>query len=984
MNPLYRFLNNFLHPFVSVDQPDGICSGADPRTLRFQKKTLAILTLLFALVCSGRLFAQAGAANGAVNGTVSDSSNLSIPGAEVTAVNLATGYTRTVTSNDSGEYSLPLLPLGSYSISVSKPGFGRFVQTGVTVEPGRSTPLPLSLSIASGQETVNVTADAAAISTESQAEFYVPQLTVVNMPLTSRNLWNIPSFSPAVATTPNYSFGSPSYAFGGIERRGYVVDGMDDTQRAGQSKLAMFPSGAMQEVSVLQGSLLAEYGSTLGGLVFQTSRSGSNEYHGSYLDLERRPGLIATPALGNKASKPFQERATREFIFGGPIRKNKWWGFADFELDPQTAPTPITITAANAAALGIAANQLGYAPIVSKYKMWLARTDFQLSPKNSGFVRLDYFGVPIAYNGAGALLPLNADNNYYDQDISGVGQFQTILSPHALNEFRFADNRRLNYSKPVNGTIGPVYVITGVASLNSNTTAGQSFFEHQDAFVDNVSLDRGKHSFKVGADIETVNNTLHDRTALTFTFGAAGTDPTTGLPNAVVQYLNTLHGVTPTGYTQLSQQFGDNTAHFRDNYIGLYAQDQWKLRPNLSLTYGLRWDLLVYTGLPQSAPLSQSRSIPEDYKNFSPRLGFSWQPDTKTSIRGGYSILYDFTDLQLVGTAIRSNGSTVQSYTIAGTATGAPAFPTGFTSVPTLKAVVTNVAGFDPNFKTYYSHQGTLIVDRDLGGGFGLQAGYLLYLGRRAPLFEDANLPAVTGTLADGRPTYGGSRPNANFGQIALVTSAGSSSYNGAYVQLSKRLSRGLEFSTSYTYAHAINNTDADTDTIGAAGFPSNPANLNFDRGRASADIRNRFTFQGVWQPAIKVNPFTEAILNGWTLAPTAIVYSGYPVNEVTGTDLNGDGNLNDRPLSVGRNSFAGPGFREVDLRLSRTFPLKDRLNLEVMAQAENLFNSLNVACNVASGCSGAVINTAGSSRFLVPTAAYDSRQLELGGRLRF
>src|SRR6202022_2238826 len=102
--------------------------------------------------------------------------------------------------------------------------------------------------------------------------------------------------------------------------------------------------GAMQEVSVLQGSLLPEYGSTLGGLVFQTSRSGTNQYHGSALDLERRPGLIAKPALNKPgAAKPFQERATREFTFGGPIRRNKWWGFADFELDPQTSPVPITI-----------------------------------------------------------------------------------------------------------------------------------------------------------------------------------------------------------------------------------------------------------------------------------------------------------------------------------------------------------------------------------------------------------------------------------------------------------------------------------------------------------------------------------------------------------------------------------------------------------------------------------------------------------------
>lgn len=597
---------------------------------------LALLLLLIVpIFWSTRLDAQAGAANGAISGTVYDSAQQAVPGAQITATNLSTGFSRTVTSNDSGDYSIPLLPLGGYSLTVTKAGFSRYVQTGITVEPERSTLLPVVLSVLSSRETVTVTADAAILNTESQTESYVPQLTVENMPLTTRNLWNIASFSPAVATTPNYSFGSPAYAFGGIERRGYVVDGMDDTQRAGQSKLAMFPSGAMQEVSVLQGALLPEYGSTLGGLVMQTSRSGTNQYHGSALDLERRPGLIATPFhTATTYSKPFQERATREFIFGGPIKKDKWWGFADFELDPQTTPTAITITAANATALGIPSNELGYAPIVSKYKMWLARTDFQLSSKNSGFVRVDYFGVPIAYNGAGAQSPLNADNNYYDQDISGVGQFQTIFSSHAVNEFRFADNRRLNYSKPVNGVIGAVYSITGVATLNSNTSAGSTFFEHQDEFIDNFSWQQGKHTFKFGAMFETVDNNLHNRLALTFTFGQSGTDPITGLPYALEQYENTLNGTTPTGlqttgYSQLSQDFGNNTAQFRDNYAGIYAQDQWKIGRSFMLTYGVRYDLIGYSALPQSAPIAQSRKIPGIIRTSLRVLDFPGSPIAK-------------------------------------------------------------------------------------------------------------------------------------------------------------------------------------------------------------------------------------------------------------------------------------------------------------------------------------------------------------------
>lgn len=941
-----------------------------------------IAAVMIVELASVNASAQTSAVNGAIAGTVRDPSRLVIPDAQVTATSIESGFTRQSQTDSTGSYTIPLLPLGAYSLSVSKTGFTKYVQTGVTVQAERVTTLDISLGISSSNETVSVQADAPTVSTESQTEFYLSKESVENLPLTSRNLFNYATFTPAIATTQTNSFGTPGISFGGILRRNFVVDGLDDTQRAGQSKLVMFPAGSMQEVSILQGALLPEYGSTLGGLVFENSKAGTNQYHGSVMDLERRPGLIAKPSLAKK--KPFQERATREVTFGGPILLNKWWGFADIELDPQTSPSPITITAANAAALSIPPSDLGSAPVVSKYKMWLARTDFQLSDKSSGFVRLDYFGVPIQYNGNNALFPLSADLNYYDQDISGVAQLQKIFSARALNEFRFADNRRFNHQPPVNGKVGPVYSIPGVATFNSNATANNGFFEHQDEFVDNFSLTQGAHSMKFGATFETVNNTLTDRLAQTFTFGAPGTDPATGLPNSVIQFLNTANGITPTGYTLLTQQFGDNTAHFRDNYMSLYAQDQWRIRSNLQFTYGLRYDLISYASLDPLAPIAESRSVPSDKRNFSPRVGFSWQPEPKTSLRGGYSILYDFTDLQFVGTTLRSNGHKVLTYTIAGSAPGAPTFPRGFTQVPTIPSIVTNVAGFSPDFKTYYSHQADLIVDRDLSAGFGIQAGYMLYLGERAPVFQDANLGAPTGTLADGRPIFGGPRHNPNFSQVQLVQSVGSSSYHGGFLALTKRLTKDFEFATSYTYSHAINNNDGATDTLGSAnGLPSAPGNLDFDRGRSSGDMRHRFTFQGVWQPTVRTTPVMGAIVNGWRISPAVVLNSGLPVNVIAGTDLNKDGLLNDRPVGVGRNSITGPGYKQVDLRVGRTFPLFDKVTLEAIAQAENLLNSTNASCNL-NGCTGAVVNTSGASNFLTVTSAFPSRQLELGGRIRF
>ena len=507
----------------------------------------------------------------------------------------------------------------------------------------------------------------------------------------------------------------------------------------------------------------------------------------------------------------------------------------------------------------------------------------------------------------------------------------------------------------MSGKLLPVYVITGVATINSNTTAYQAFYEHYDEFVDNLSLERGGHSIKVGTDVETIHNNLVDRLAQTFTFGASGTNPSTGLPNAIQQYLDTKNGVTPTGYTQLTQQFGNNTADFRDTYMAFFAQDQWKVARNLIVSYGGRYAFIKYAPLDSNALLSTSKSVPADYGDFAPHLGIAYQPTPRTSVRAGYSMLYDLTDMQYVGTAIRNNGTRLRTYTLAGTAAGAPAFPGGFTVEPTAGAQVSSVAGFDPNFKTLYAHRRVCSSTRTL----------VITLAWRSDIRSTSDtgnlrswtaiLGAPTGTLADGRPVFGGPRPNTKVNQDFLVSSVAASNYNGAYIALTKRLSQGMEFSSSYTYSHSLNNSDSSVDTISSAiGLPTDPGNLNFDYGNASSDQRHRFVFQGVFQPTVAGPRLAHAVLSGWSFAPDATVYSSFPINATAGVDLNKDGRLNDRPLFTARNSFRAPMFRIVDMRVGRMFKYHDRYSIEALAEAINLFNSKNAACNL-NGCTSAV-----------------------------
>jgi hypothetical protein len=192
---------------------------------------------------------------------------------------------------------------------------------------------------------------------------------------------------------------------------------------------------------------------------------------------------------------------------------------------------------------------------------------------------------------------------------------------------------------------------------------------------------------------------------------------------------------------------------------------------------------------------------------------------------------------------------------------------------------------------------------------------------------------------------------------------------------VNKRLSQDFQFTTSYTLGWAFNSNDSTGDS---GSNVTDSTNLRRDYGRSSSDQRHRFVLEGVWQPRVK-----NIALDGWMIAPNVTLTSSFPINVVQGTDLNADGINNDRPLFRGRNDTSGYGFKEVNLRISRVFRFSDRSSLEIIGEAENLLNSTNAACTTA-GCTGAVVNTFNALDFKRITSATDSRQIQLGARLRF
>ena len=834
--------------------------------------------LAFLMIWALPVWAQTGAADGAIRGLVRDPNNAAVASADVKARNLDTGFDRRATSNGDGEFELPLLPLGRYEVTVTAAGFASYTQTGIVVTLARSSDLIVPLQLASTSQNVTVDADASILTTNTFAVGdAVNQKSMENMPITSRNTFNLALFAPGLNGRRDDEFGNPTFAFGGLQRRAFLVDGIDNTQRGGPGRLGIFSPETIQETRVIANAMAAEYGRTVGGIISMVTRGGTNDLHGEALVLERRPGFIARPSLA--ATKTFSQWATFSGNVGGKVIKDKLWYFASGEYEPLDGPRAITITPANALALKIPASDLGSAPFAQRFQTYLGRLDYQLDSRNSFYVRYSNFVTPSKFNTSGGLTPRSAGNNFDDRNDTGATQWTSILSPNTVNEFRFGALQREFTRPPVSGVVSPVVSISGVATLGSNDSANQYYRERQFDFIETLNHRWGRHAFKAGFDIATIQVISSDRLSQTYTFANLN------------QYLNTLAGVPGFNYTQLTQDFGNNAATHRTNSYNFYAQDDFQIRPNFTLSYGIRYEYLAYPSLDKNAPLAASRSIRSDPFDWAPRIGFAWQPDRKTVVRGGYGLFYDTTNLRLISQAIRQNGSDVLRYVIAGTDPVAPKFLAGLANPSASFGVKPSVTNFSPDFKQLHTSQTNLQVERALGSDFSITAALQYYGGRHIPLLLDVNLGAPVRYLADGRPVFSGAnRPDPRFNQILQLSSVGNSTYYGGFIAVNKRFARGLQFTASYTLGYAFNTNDSVSDTGVSV---TDSTNIKRDYGLSSSDQRHRFVLQGVWQPRAR-------FVTGWLIAPNVTWTSGFPINAVAGSDLNGDSVNNDRPLYQG------------------------------------------------------------------------------------
>ena len=646
----------------------------------------AVLLICILVGYTSSLYGQL--ATGSILGSVADQSGAVIPNATVTVTNKASGVARALTANAEGLYNAPALPAGDYELRVEMQGFRTTVRD-VQVLAGNDTTANVSLSLGASREVVTVEAASAQISYDSNTVAgSIERGTIQDIPLNGRSFLQLASLEPGVqvttgaqgarnapiqisilggATAVSFTTNSTLITLDGLS----VMDMLD-----GGNTSLNFSQEMVQEFQLSSANFDVGTGITALGAVNVASRSGGNEFHGSGFYFYRDHNMAAYPALKRSSlnPNPYFVRKDPGFYVGGPIKKDKLFFFFNFENINQVQA--VTFQPDLTSIQPLASNFSS--PFAYHYRN--VRFDYRISEKHTAFLRYTHdgnagFGPEVGQpSEPSAWINLN---NWSDQYAAGI---TSILSPALVNDFRMGwrmwDNKEnlptaSQCQSPCIDGNGPNLTLIGSAVFSSGVTGNASqrriarHYEPQDT----LTWQKGNHRLKVGGDLDwyvdlwyyglcaRTCGTAYSPEVTLASIGSANV--ATYLPNLPTSITSTaqlynlpLYNATAyLGNPILPGLYNQNTER-RDLRPKIYAQDTWKVRPNLTVNYGLAWQ--VQTGnfnsdLPEPAylaPLFGANNLhptPVNWLNFGPTFGFAWSPGKsgKTVIRGGAGLYWD-------------------------------------------------------------------------------------------------------------------------------------------------------------------------------------------------------------------------------------------------------------------------------------------------------------------------------------------------------
>ncbi|HEY3457824.1 MAG TPA: carboxypeptidase regulatory-like domain-containing protein [Bryobacteraceae bacterium] len=688
----------------------------------YTSRFLLALVLLLESALGGGAFVFGQAISGDLVGTIQDASGAGIPGASVSVVNDATNVRTTATANDAGEYRISNLPAGAYTLSATGTGFGTSTLKGVKVSLNTTSTANLALQVSATSTTIEVSTAAAQIdTTTAQIQSTYTTRQVQDLPVNSIGLGvlNLSLLQAGVATTGGMGMGDgPSVGGQRPRNNNFTIEGVDNNSKSVTGAQVFVPNDAVQEFTVLLNQFQAEYGHSSGGQFNVVVRTGTNQLHGMLYDYLRNRNLNALDqAFQNQGltSNPRYDQNRLGGQFGGPIRKDKWFYFANFEYNPlgQASTTGNVAYAPTSAGYSILAGlpginqnnlnvmkQYALAPAVTTGadvpSLTVGGASIPLGALNSVGPNYtnDYFGVlssdynisekdqirgRYVYNRGLAISTDNVTLPFFYTPVPTTNYLATLawyhtFSPSLTNELRLGYNRQ-NQSFPVGS-----YDFPGLdqfpnlqfndiqLQIGPNPNYPQYNISNMYQGVDNASWIHGSHSFKFGTELRRYISptSFTQRSRGDYEYADVASYLTDQTPDFIAQ-----RGLGNVVY------YGDQIASFS------YIQDAWRARPNLTINLGARYE---YTTIPQSERLQSVNAIanvpglitfgtPKTQKNaITPRVGLAYTPGSSqnTVIRAGFGMAYDVL-FDNIGTL-----SLPPQFSTSLDVTGAPTPPGGF------------------------------------------------------------------------------------------------------------------------------------------------------------------------------------------------------------------------------------------------------------------------------------------------------------------
>lgn len=948
--------------------------------------------LLVALSAAPSALAQSQAINGTIEGVVRDSTGAALPGATVTVTQTETSATRVSTTGRDGSYRALLLPLGSYRVRVELAGFKVVEQVGIRLSAGQTLTADVTLEVGGVQEVIQVTADSP-VTQPGRIDLgrTISETEIKNLPNVARNPFNFGLLQPNVTGYENEEFGATRMNANGSQMRtNYQIDGSSATQKD-RAGLRMFqPSETMiQEVQVVSSGFAPEFGQTTGMVYNVVTPSGANALKGSGSYRFRRDWTSSRPFLLPETSpKPELNVDNFTATLGGPLQKDKLFFYLGYEYlkNDLSANRVITVTPETASVLGLSSDALGEGviPAVQSVNMFIAKLDYQAGPAHRLSARYSLFTNTTPENIAGGLNTREIATDFQDRMDSFGFQAVSSFGNDKLNELRVSYGKRDNprVPGPAAGS-GPEIQVTGVANFGGAPTP-TDFVEDYWQIVDNFSLIRGRHTLKIGFDVQFIDDERRNDIHPLYVF------PSTAA------YLAAKNGTNPRSYTRFSQAIGDPTIAYSQTFFSAFVQDEFRVSPRLKLLYGLRYDRFKVPDADPNAPYPANREFRVDGNNFGPRVGFSWalDSDSRTVLRASTGLMYESPLGMTYQDALFEGGAPkLLTASVGPTSQGAPDFPGTLSSLPPGVVPSRSIRAVASEFDSQKAWLSNVQLDRALGSDLAVGIGYVNSTGRNLPVLLNSNVIPIGPTLPDGRPLYSrtvsaATRYDPNFDIVREVRSSGESEYNALTLSFSKRMSHGWQLQAFYTYADAKDDgVIGGRYVVGSTDLEaiSDPSDQARDYSYTSWNVKHSFVLSTVLQPEVQGDGAWAKIANNNLFAFIVQTNSGLPYNIRANTDLNLDGISADRPNGIERQSGELGTYFQLDARYSRFIPIGTRVKAELFVEAKNLSNRENVrAVN-----SVVATDPAGNPLAAIPsefpvTATYDPRQIQLGVKLQF